>query len=212
MGKIISFIKNNRCVWLVLYLPLYLIMYFTLEGAITENYWVSWCPLDDLIPFCEFFSVFYVLWFPLISLTGVYLLIFDRETFSRYMWFVAAGFSIGTFICAVFPSGQDLRPVLTGENIFERIVMGLYAADTNTNVMPSIHVVAAVNVVFAFFSSERLRRPILRIAAVVLCVLICAATVLIKQHSILDVGASLILCAVLWPFIYRKKKEEKKHD
>lgn len=193
----------------MLYLPLYLTMYFILESAITENYWVSWCPLDDMIPFCAQFSVFYVLWFPLIGLTGFYLLIFDRETFKRYMWFIAAGFSIGTLTMALFPSGQDMRPVLEGNTFFERLVMRLYAADTNTNVMPSLHVVAAANVVFAFFFSNKLRKPALIAAVIVLCLLICAATVLIKQHSVLDIFAALILCAVLWPFIYRKKKEQK---
>ena len=47
--------------------------------------------------------------------------------------------------------------------------------------------------------------------AVALAVLISASTVLIKQHSILDIFAALALCAILWPFIYRRKKD-KKHD
>ena len=211
MSKIVDWIKHNKCVWLSLYVVLYLIMYFTLEHAITEGYWVSWCPLDDMIPFCEYFVVFYVMWFPVIGLTGFLLLIFDRDTFSRYMWFIMAGFSIGTMICALIPSGQDLRPALTGENIFQRLVMSLYDTDTNTNVMPSIHVVAAINVAFAAFYTKRFDKLAVKIVAVALAVLISASTVLIKQHSILDIFAAMALCAILWPFIYRRKKD-KKHD
>ena len=212
MSKVFKWIKENiKCVCLALYVPLYLIMFFILEGAITEGYWVSWCPLDDVIPFCEYFVVFYVMWFPVIGLTGLYLLFFDQETYKRYMWFIAAGFSIGTMICAIFPSGQDLRPVLTGENFFQRLVMSLYRSDTNTNVIPSIHVVAAINVVFAVFDSKKLRRPAVCVAAIALATLISASTVLIKQHSILDIFAAMALCAVLWPFIYLRKKD-KKHD
>lgn len=206
MKIILNWLKSHNYVFLALYLPLYLILYFILEGAITTDYWVSWCPLDGLIPFCSPFVIFYVLWFPLIFMTGLYVLIFDPETFRRYMWFLAAGFSTSLLVCALFPNGQDMRPALEGANMFERLVMSLYANDTNTNVLPSMHVVAAINVVFAFFFSDKLRKPGLCVFAVAMCVLISASTVLIKQHSILDIFAAVILCTALWPVIYRRRK------
>lgn len=212
MKKFSNWLIEKRA-WLALYVPLYLIMYFSLEHAITADYWVSWCPLDDLIPFCSPFVIFYVLWFPFIGLTGLYLLFKDTDAFTRYMSFIAVGFTVSLCICAIFPNGQNMRPDLTGSTgIFERMIQALYRTDTNTNVLPSMHVVAAVNVCFAVFKSKKLRKPLICVLSTLLAALICAATVLIKQHSVLDIFAAVALCIPLWFVIYFPswKKVEKK--
>lgn len=38
-------------------------------------------------------------------------------------------------ISLVFPNGQDLRPVLTGDSIFIKAVQTVYHTDTPTNVL-----------------------------------------------------------------------------
>ena len=55
---------ENRYLWYILVLPAFVICFFLLERFGPENYWVSYIPLDDKIPFCEYFVLPYVLWYP----------------------------------------------------------------------------------------------------------------------------------------------------
>lgn len=207
-----NYIRRYRhAVWL-LYLPFYFAAFFLAEKHITSGYWVSYSPLDDKIPFVEEFVVFYLLWFPAIWLVGLYLLFREPDAFRRYIWFIMIGYTVSLIIFFIFPNGQNLRPaVFEQSNVFVAAVKLFYMNDTNTNVLPSMHVIGASAVVFAVFDSEKLRKTWLRIAAVAAAVLIDASTVLIKQHSILDVWAglavSLICYLVVYQFIRRKQQQ-----
>ncbi len=196
--------------WLyALLLPLYLIGFFLIERLVdgSRPYFVSYLPLDDHIPFCEWFVIFYVLWYPFMGGVGIYLACREPTGFKRYMTYIGATFLSSLLLFLIFPNGQDLRPVtdtLGRDNIATQIVNGIYAADTNTNVCPSIHVVGSIAAVFGILHSERLRRCVpLCIGGCVLAALICASTVLIKQHSILDVLVGIVYALAFYPLVYR---------
>ena len=55
---------RNRDNLLLLYVPVYLIWFLVLEQITPERLFVVSNPLDTWIPFCEYFVVPYVLWFP----------------------------------------------------------------------------------------------------------------------------------------------------
>jgi F0F1-type ATP synthase membrane subunit a len=65
-----------------------------------------------------------------------------------------------------------------------------------------MHVLGTLDVVFAVFQCRRIKNPIIHIAATVMAVLICASTVMIKQHSILDVMAAVALSGVIYLVVY----------
>ena len=77
--RISNWLKQNKHAWLALYLPIYLIGFFWVESYVPSdsNYWVSYTPLDDLIPFVEYFVIPYYLWYPFMVVTGLYLLFHD---------------------------------------------------------------------------------------------------------------------------------------
>lgn len=147
-----------------LWVPVYLICFFLLERLITDGYWATQLPLDRLIPFCPVFVVFYCLWYPLLVAVGLYLLAADRAGFRRYMAFLAASFFLSLLIWFLLPSGQDLRPDLTGRtDLFSRWIAALYTVDTNTNVFPSVHVVGSIGAAWAVWDCPSLRRrPVAR--------------------------------------------------
>ena len=190
-----------------LWLPIYLISFFLLEQLITDSYWATQLPLDSLIPFCPQFVVFYCLWYPLLVSVGIYLLIADRPGFHRYMAFLAATFFLSVLIWILVPNGQDLRPDLSGQtSFFSRWVASLYAADTNTNVFPSVHVVGSIGAAWAVWDCSSLRRrrwP--GVAATVLACLICLSTLFIKQHSLLDVAGGVTLSMIVGAVVYRRQ-------
>ena len=44
------------------YAVFYLLGFFWLENKVTKNYHIIHMPLDDMIPFCEYFVIPYFLW------------------------------------------------------------------------------------------------------------------------------------------------------
>lgn len=102
---------KNRHLLLLLFVPLYLTAFYLIEKFITTDYWVSYIPLDDSIPFLEVFVIPYCIWYPFMIVTGLYLLLKDVPAFKRYMWFIIIGFTTSLTICALLPNGQHLRPL-----------------------------------------------------------------------------------------------------
>nr|WP_272507411.1 phosphatase PAP2 family protein [Clostridium aestuarii] len=79
----------------------------------------------------------------------------------------------------------------------------IYSVDPPTNVCPSIHVInsVAVNAVVwnsSLFSNNKK----VKFLSVTAMVLICASTMFIKQHSVIDVIAGITLSTVLYVFIF----------
>lgn len=202
-----AFLKTHRHIWWALYFVVYLAAFFLVERIVpTEGYHVMYHPLDDKIPFCEYFIIFYYVWYLFLAGTALVLIFCDGPAFRRYMWFLILGFSFTLIFNVIYPNGQDLRPELSSlgrENFFTELVGMIYASDTNTNVCPSMHVIGSFAAMFSVFDCKRLRRTIWAPAvAVALTILISASTVLVKQHSIVDVFWGVVASAVLFPIAY----------
>jgi len=189
---------------MMLYLPFHLLWYFILEQSVITDYYPIHCALDNLIPFCEWFIFPYFTWFFYMVITGFYFLFKDGEAFENYMLSLIFGFFISTTIISVFPNGQDLRPVIYGPNFAAQIVKWTQAFDTNTNVFPSMHVVGALAVAFGITKSKTLKPKIwLQIFSWTLCTAIILATVFLKQHSVLDIFAGIVVAVAVYFFVYK---------
>jgi len=190
----------------LLWLPVYLMAYLILEHRPTSSCWATQLPIDNAIPFCEGFVIFYGIWYFWLAGTGAYLLFRDSGAFRRYMLFLAGTFLSSAVIWLLVPNGQDLRPaVMPRDNIFTAVISFLYSVDTSTNVFPSGHVVGSIGAALALHDTPHLRqRKLIRWGSVVLAVLICASTLFIKQHAFLDVVSGLALSLVVAiPIYYR---------
>lgn len=195
-------LRFNKDALMMIFLPIYIIMYIVAEKLITENYWVSWCILDDYIPFVKEFVFIYVLWYPLMIGLAVLLLWKDKRAFRRYGWATIINLTACVTIFFILPSGQELRPASLGNDMASQMLRGIYAADTNTNVLPSMHVVGSLAAMRAAFDSELFKKPWRKWGICLLSLAINASTVLIKQHSVLDIFAGIALFAIVYPFVY----------
>ena len=203
MKTIAEFLKTHRHAWWSLFVPCYLASFFTIEHFITDHYWATQLPVDDAIPFCKYFIVIYDAWAPLLVALGLYLIFKDAEGFRRYMWSLIFTFMVSTLFCILVPNGQDLRPaVVEGNDFFAWLVRMTYAADTNTNVFPSVHVVGVMSALFAVYHTPGLRKWGWRAGTTLLGVIIIVATLLVKQHAVIDIVAGLALSAVDYVLIY----------
>ena len=122
-------------------------------------------------------------------------------------------------ICMVSPNGLTLRPNTLPDNAFGRLVAGLYATDTPTNVFPSIHVYNSIAVHTALSKCKTLKNHKgLLTGSLILCILICMSTVFLKQHSLYDVGGAFVLMGVMYYVLYilperraQRQAENEKH-
>lgn len=190
---------SRHPIWfMAFYLVFYLSVFHWLEVNITvPEVWVH-CHLDDLIPFCKYAVIPYLAWFIWIPFTLFYLLWkAPRADFWRLCLPLFAGMTIALAVYVIIPNGLDLRPYrVYGSDIFARIVRQLYSTDTATNVCPSIHVFNSVTLMMAYYRSrifEEPRHRWMRPASAVLCLSIIASTVLLKQHSCIDVVMGILL-------------------
>jgi membrane-associated phospholipid phosphatase len=194
---VVRWIRDNPHCWWALVLFYLIAVYILPEKLVVEGYASTAIPFDDAIPFFAPAVVFYVLWFPLLFFSGLWLLLKDALNFRRYMFALAVCMTLAAVVYLLWPNGQDLRPDLSRpRDLFEWMLGGLYRIDTNTNVLPSLHVACVVPVVACLRSSPGIRRRWVPAAAGVLSLLVAASTVFVKQHAILDLAAGAVLGAV----------------
>ncbi|MDO4458707.1 MAG: phosphatase PAP2 family protein [Clostridia bacterium] len=164
-------------------------------------------PLDDIIPFCEYFIIPYLMWFVFVIAAVLYFTLFNEKDNEFHSFIASLIFGMGLFILIsfLFPNGQNLRPDLgMGNNIFQKACIRLYGNDTSTNILPSLHVYNAVACNIAFSKNERVRnRPVLITFINVLTVMIVLSTMFLKQHCVIDVVAALVLNYIAYLAFYK---------
>ena len=71
--------KRHPEYWYFLFIPGYICCFFIMEHLVPSDcdYWVSWCRLDDYIPFLDFFVIPYVMWYPFLLVAGLGLMFRD---------------------------------------------------------------------------------------------------------------------------------------
>ncbi len=200
--KIKEFIRNNRHLAILFY---YIVMWFGYsylnQTTVPDIY--LYHPLDSKIPFVKEMVVPYVLWYLYIFVPLTYFAFKSPDDFKKLCMFMFTGMTISYLIFYLVPNGQNLRPVITETDIFSRIINSIYSTDRPTNSLPSMHVILSVAVNASIYNSTILAKfKKLKVFSILLCILICASTVFIKQHSILDVVAGLIVSSLLYSRIY----------
>lgn len=184
-----------------IYVPIYIGLFFVVEKLVPEStdYWVSYMFLDDYIPFREEFIIFYYMWYPALVGMGIFLLINDEAEYKRYMLSIIITFTFTLIFCLLVPNGQDLRPeVFTRDNIFTHMIAAIYKADTNTNVMPSVHAIGAFLGIISTHRTKYITGKALIFTLDLLWMLIAISTCFVKQHSILDIFGSMALCLIVY--------------
>lgn len=197
--------------WVFLYFAVYLPWFYWLEQTVTQDYYILRTELDLRIPFWEGAVIPYLLWFPFVALTVAWFFFHNKSEFYRLILHLYAGMTVFLIVCTIFPNGLDLRPaVLPRDNVCSRLVQFIWAVDTPTNVLPSLHVYNSLACCSAVFRSAALRgRSGVRAGTALLTVSIILSTMLIKQHSIVDVVTALALFMVFYVLIYEPQPQRR---
>lgn len=185
--------------------PIYFALYFLTENLIpAEKCHVVHCFLDDIIPFNEFFLIFYVGWYVLVFGSLLYYFLYDVKRFRQLDLYIFVTQMVAMACYIFFPSRQDLRPeVFPRENFFTWVLGLIYTFDTNTGVCPSLHVAYSLAIVSVMVKDENLSKP-LKLFVTVFSILVCLSTAFVKQHSVVDILAALPVVLLGEILIYGK--------
>jgi membrane-associated phospholipid phosphatase len=185
--------KEYRHVLLLIGWIIYFIMYFVTERVPVEKCHVVHSKVDDLIPFNEYFAIFYISWYFFMVWSLLEFVLYDIKGFVRAQTLIIGMQIIAVITYIVWPSVQNLRPDHFEHNNFCTWMLGiLYAKDTPTGVCPSLHVgyTLAVLSVWLLKKDASLLKKILVTAW---GLLICISVLFVKQHSFTDVWAAVVL-------------------
>ena len=203
-AKIKAFKEKYPHIWVVSYFIVYMIWFVWLESRADEPYHVIHFPLDDYIPFCEYFIIPYLLWFGYVGWGIGYFYLKDRSEYFRLCAMLFTGMTIFLIVSTIYPNGHYLRPTtFARDNIFVHIVKWLYASDTATNLFPSIHVYNSIAVNIAVWRSDAFKhKHAMRCGSAILMVSIILSTMFLKQHSVFDVVTGMITAAGMYMIVY----------
>lgn len=215
--------KFGRMLVVLSYGILYMIGFIYLENRTADVYHVMECRIDRIIPFHSIFIIPYLMWFPYqFILLGYFLLGgLDHKEFYRFMAYVCGGMTCFLLVSWLYPTALNLRPVLpAGGSVFDGMVRWLYSIDTPTNVMPSLHVYNSIvfHIVFCrSFSQEKSSQEnhretyfientdgkIWKMLSFAMISFIIISTVMVKQHSLIDIAMGMAMAGVGYLQVYK---------
>lgn len=192
------------------YLIFYMSVFCWLEENVVPKYIIH-CKLDEMIPFVEEFIIPYVFWYVYVIGTFFWFCRRGWEDYSKLCKMIFSGLTVCLVIYYVFPTGLNLR--LAGSihetGLLYNVVGYLRAIDTPTNVCPSIHVMNTVMIFQAVCSLDDLKyRKIAIPVHFIIMVSICASTVFLDQHSVIDVVCGVMMSFVFHGLVYQVEWKE----
>ena len=183
----------------------YLIMYVVTERFIP----VSRCHvvhsfIDDLIPFNEYFVIFYVSWYIFMVLSLLVFVLYDIKSFVRAQKLIVGMQIIAVITYILWPSVQNLRPAaFERDDVLTRLMGFIYSVDTPTGVCPSLHVGYTLAVLSAWILKKDIRlwqKVLITAWGLMICISVC----FVKQHSFVDVCAAIILYLFLELILFER--------
>lgn len=201
-----DFIKKYRHgIPIIVYMVIYLFIFFVIERREVDSYTIIHLPIDDKIPFVEFFVVPYMMWFMYVALFVAVMVFFDKDEYTRLFTTLVTGMTLFLIVSTLWPNMHELRAQadLSGNSIFAQMIRNLYETDTPTNLIPSIHVYNSIMIhVSVLHSSFMKKHKVVTWLSGILCTLIVLSTMFIKQHSIIDVIVAMVLAVVMYLAVY----------
>ncbi len=199
--------KYKHGLIIVAYGIFYMAGFQYLESHIQHNYHIVHTILDDYIPFCEYFIIPYLLWFPFLASTIVYFIFFDpdKQEYYQYIKNLCMGMTVFLAVSYLYPNGHQLRPdYFPRDNMWADLVKMLYSADTCTNILPSIHVFNSLAAYMAISRCQTLKEHTwVKMGTLILVIAIILSTMFLKQHSVIDVILGMAMAGMGYLFFYQ---------
>ncbi|WP_068697309.1 phosphatase PAP2 family protein [Paenibacillus yonginensis] len=180
------------------WLPLALMLVFPLLGYLyhfvdhpTKHVYSLVTDFDRATPFIKYFSVPYGIWIFYIYACLVYFFFRDRKAYYQSIVLYTVCALTCYAIYSVFQTTVP-RPVVSGSDVFSRLVTFIYDRDQPFNCFPSIHCFSSYMVLRMMFTSPA-RGLMNRLLIGGMSITIICSTLFMKQHVILDALSAFAL-------------------
>jgi len=184
-------------------IPFSNLFYWTLNNNQRGVYNVT-TDLDRSLPLIKIFIIPYMtLWF-FLAFCFVYLCLKNRKIYYKIMLTLSLCYVVA-FITYYFFQTTVIRPVITGNDIFSKLILFTYNSDEPYNCFPSIHVITAYLAVKGINASNA--KKSIKIPVSVIGFLIIISTEFVKQHVIMDILFAMFLCDVIYNSIVYVQQE-----
>lgn len=192
-------IKDNLMpLSLMISLPLLNIFYIILNGGGHGAHSLM-TDLDRGLPFLKIFILPYLGWYPYLFCTLIYFCFEDRRTYYQTLLALDLGMTF-CYVVYFFYQTTVPRPVMTGDDILTRMVAWVYMNDPPFNCFPSIHCLSSY-LMFKGIRHSSVRKGANLLVVSFMAFTIVLSTLLVKQHTILDVVAAVFLGELLFNIV-----------
>ena len=178
-------------------------LYFIVKHFIPSYHLIT-LPLDDKIPLIPFFIIFYTIWYPYLFVVFYFIFKKDKNKFKSLIkkYIVCAVIADLCFI--IYPT-MVTRLEVNGYNSLVSLMLYItYITDIPVNCFPSLHCTFALLVMYAVTFDKNMNK-VFRILVGIISPLICLSTVLVKQHSVIDVVGALFLSCIIYVDFKKRK-------
>ena len=169
-------------------------------------------PLDAQLPFVPGFICIYVLAF-VQWVVGYVLIVRDSEALCFRMTAADLAAKLLCMVCFLaFPTTMT-RPTPEGGGLWCALIRLIYWFDKPVNLFPSVHCLESWICMRGTLASRQ--RLWVKVAMTVMTLLVCASTVLVKQHVVVDIFAGIAVAEVgllLSRLYYDRKERQKKAE
>ena len=192
-----SFVFWAICVNLVTYAVYPTVNWLASLRSQRYDFITPWDAMIPLVP--EFIFVYFSFFFPFLALPFWLVGQPDTDALGKRQ---VAGSLICGLIFVLFPGNLAFDRVIPDAEPYRSIFSLMFFVDKPHNLLPSLHIVYTALTCTAICKAQWLRgRHWLCGLMVVWSVAICASTMLVHQHHVLDVVTALMLTAVLYVLI-----------
>ncbi len=190
--KLIHKIKENIVpLSLMLIIPIVNVFYGILNNS-NRGVYTLVTDLDKSMPFIPAFSVPYMVWYPFIIISLIYMCFKNRKLYYKSLTSIIISL-ITSYIIFFFFQTTVPRPEVITNDTFSGIVKFIYSTDNPYNCFPSIHVITTYIIMRYMLNNEVENNRITNIIVTILGILIILSTEFIKQHVLFDIIFAIIL-------------------
>lgn len=188
VNTIKRFVKDKKAVALVLSYVSCILGYKIINSLPAQGTNIT-TPLDDKIPFIQYFVIPYYSWYILVAFSFFYIYMKDNEVFYKFATCMTLTMSSALIIFLFFQTTVT-RPTIIGDDFFSNLVRNIYSVDNPVNCCPSLHV--SISLVCTIWVRRVSDSNVIKSSVFVVGLLIVLSTLFIKQHVILDVAVAFV--------------------
>lgn len=195
MKKVLHYIPKYA------YLPLLMVVlmnFLTYNGSkiITNHlyHYNTYSFIDEIIPFVPIFISIYILSYIQWIIGFINISKENKQTCYKFLSAELIAKTICLFFFIVFPTTL-IRPEIVGNSLWENLTKFIYRADAPVNLFPSIHCLESWICFRGSMSLKSVSKPY-KIFMFIFSGLVCASTVLVKQHVFIDIIGGILVVEI----------------